>query len=279
MRPGRLLGRSPGQPCQAPRRDQGFALLIVLWSLVLVSLLFIGLASSTRSGVQLTSNLRAAAELEAVADGAIHTEIFALMKPGGAAGPPAADGDPGTEVSVQVTGLSGMLNPNTAPPELMRALLLRVGADPREAGQVAAAIADWRTVGRTPRPGGAKRAQYEAAGLAYGPPGTPFETLDELRLVLGMTSSLLASVRPYLTLFGDGPPDAGAAAPAVRSALRDVGFATQAGRAPHDVVRITAVARRSGGAQAARRAVIRIGPSGNGRDWRVLAWDSWSALD
>ena len=235
-------------------------LLIVLWSLVLVSLLFIGLASRTRSVLQLTSNLRVEAELETIADGAIYTEIFARMRSGGAAASAAADGSPGTTLSVEVTGLPGMLNPNTALPELMQALLLRIGTDPREARLVAAAIADWRTAGRTPRPGGAKRAQYEAAGFAYGPPGTAFETIDELRLVLGMTPAVLATMRPYLTLFWDGPLDAGAAAPAVQAALHAIGFVAPTRRTAQNIVRITAVARRGNGAQGTRRAVIRFGP-------------------
>ena len=251
-------------------RDGGFALLIVLWTVVLISFLLTGLASSSRLEAQVTVNLRSAAELEAEADGAIATTIFALLQP--ARGP--ATGIPG----VDVLSLSGLLNPNVVTAELMRALLIRLGTDARQADALAAAIVDWRSPGRAARPGGAKAAQYRAAGRAYGPPGAPFETLAELQDVLGMTPGILAALQPHLTLYWDGDPDPMTAGPLMQAALRDVkaapGTGVQLGRASHDVVRITAAAAHADGTRVVRRAVIRIGPSGNRRGWRVLTWET-----
>ncbi len=259
------------------KQDGGFALLIVLWTLVPLSLLFIMLASASRSDAQLTANLRGAAELEAVADGAIYGAVFTLLQ-----GVPARSaGAPG----VEVISLSGLVNPNVAPPELLQALLVRLRADPREAGQVAGAIVAWRTPGQQTKPNGGrapleKIAEYQAAGLDHGPPGAPFETIGELLEVRGMTPTLLAALAPHLTLYSEGEPDPALADPIVRGALRDVGI-TSRGPANNQVVRITATVRRSGsmgtdGIRAARRAVLRIGPSQNGRGWRVLSWESWN---
>ena len=252
-----------------PRADAGFALLLVLWALVPVSLLFLMLAGASRSDARLAINLRGAAELEAVADGAIHTAIFELLQPAGA---PGGSGSPG--VAVEVASLSGLVHPNVASPELRRALMVRLGADPGRAGRVAAAVADWRAPGLSPRPDGANAPQYRAAGLGYGPPGAPFETLGELRDVLGMSDGLLAALMPHLTLHWDGEPDPRAAGLVVAAALRDLGVAGAAGRPSARAVRITATARRPDGASATRRAVIRFGPTER-RGWRVLAWDTW----
>ncbi len=255
------------------RADSGFALLIVLWTLIPTALLFAMLAAASRSDAQMTANLRSAAELEAVADGAIYTTLFDLLRQGGAARDvtPAAGRLSGADVGVEIADQSGLVNPNIAAPELLGALLLRLGADAGQASRIAAAVADWRAPGRRSARRGTKAAQYQAAGLHYGPPGAPFETLGELGDVFGMTPALLAALAPHLTLYSDGDPDPAVADPVVRAALRDAGYGERADRTALQTVRITASAQR-GGARAVRSAVIRIGASSNGRRWRILVW-------
>lgn len=265
--------RRPGPKRRAA--DAGFALLIVLWTLVLVALLFAMLTASSRSDAQLTANLRSAAELEAVADGAIHTAVFDLLQRGGAAraSMPTVGRLFGADVGVQVVDQSGLVNPNVVSPALFGALLLRLGADAGQASRIAAAVADWRAPGRRSARRDAKAVQYQAAGLHYGPPGAPFETLGELGDVFGMTPALLAALAPHLTLYSDGDPDPALADPVVRAALRDAGYGERADRAALQTVRITATAQR-GGARAVRSAVIRTGAGLSGRGWRVLVWDT-----
>ena len=48
---------------------------------------------------------------------------------------------------------------------------------------------------------GAKAPEYQAAGLTYGPADAPFETIADLRRVLGMTPALYAAVADNLTIF------------------------------------------------------------------------------
>jgi general secretion pathway protein K len=258
-----------------PGREGGFALLLVLWTLVPVSLMFIGLVSASRSEAQLTANLRGAAELEAVADGAIYTALFDRMQRGGSTRdePGVTAQAPGVQVVVEVQSQSGLVNPNVASPALLRALMVRLGADPQRAFTIARAIADWRTPGQGSGPGAAKAPQYRAAGLDYGPPGAPFETLGELHDVLGMTPDVLAALAPHLTLYSDRDPDLATSDPVVWTALRDTGVVGRLGQASGQVIRITATVQRPDGTRAARRAIVRLGFSPNLRGWRVLAWD------
>ena len=261
------------QAADRPRRgEQGVALLIVLWALVPLAVLFLTLSTTARSEAQAAADLRAAAVLEAAADGAIHTAIFGLLAQGGATAP--AMQASGTGVTVEAIGLSGLVNPNTAPAELLQALLTRVGADPGRAKQVAAAIVDWRTPGQRAGANGTKAAEYRQAGLAYGPPGAPFESLDELGLVRGMDPALLTAHVPSLRLYAYGPPDPQAASPLIRLALRDIGVLRGPGLLATQVYQVTAVAAGPSGTRAVRRATIRIGPSPDGRGWRALAWDT-----
>ncbi len=177
-------------------RDRGFALLIVLWTLGLLSLIATQILASGRSETQLAANIRSNALAEAAADGAVNQSVLRLMQ--GAWRP---DGTPhvlriaAAVVEVRMEDEARKINPNFAPPAVMAALLRTIGLDPARATSLAAAIADWRTRSVEPLPGGAKAAQYRAAGLPYGPALRPFENLDELGLVLGMrpTSSPASS--------------------------------------------------------------------------------------
>lgn len=257
--------------------DRGFALLIVLWTLVPMALLFAMLAAAARSDAQLTANLRSAAELEAVADGAIYTALFGLLQRGAANPdtPPIVARLSGADVAVEVASQSGLVNPNTVSPDLLAALLVRLGGEPGQAYRAASAIADWRTPGRKAGRNGAKAAQYRAAGLDYGPPGAPFESVGELGDVLGMTPALLAALAPHLTLYSDSDPDPALADPVVRAALRDLGIVARPGQASATgVVAIIAEAKRADGAHARRRAIVRVGSPADRRGWRVLVWET-----
>lgn len=266
----RQMGGRPG--------DNGFALLIVLWALVPLSLLFVALAGAARSDAQLTGNIRGAAELEAVADGAIDTAIFQLLQRGG----PARERQSlvlrlsGIDVGVDIVSQSGLVNPNVVSASLLSALLQRVGTDPAQASALARAIVDWRSPGQGAGRSGAKSAAYKAAGLGYGPPGAPVESLGELGDVVGMTPAVLNALLPHLSLYTDRDPDPGVADAVVRAALRDAGANGRAGDASSDVVRITASVGRPGGPRVVRRGIVRIGASANRRGWRVLAWDTVS---
>jgi general secretion pathway protein K len=109
---------------------------------------------------------------------------------------------------------------------------------------------------------------YRTAGLAYGPPGKPFRSLDELGAVRGMTPALLAALTPYLSLFATGDPDAADAAPVVLAAMR-----AATGRAPPSVVRITAAAAGPNGIRFTRRAVLALNRR-NAALVRVLSWNA-----
>ena len=132
-----------------------------------------------------------------------------------------------------------------------------------------------------PRPQEALFADYRAAGLDYGPPAAPFETMDELSRVLGMTPALFAAVQPHLTLFGPAEPSRTGADPIVAAALATIPqlgqAAPPASPAPTDLLtlRISAVAVGSGNARATRVAIVRVGPS-LPQGYVVLSWGSGS---
>ena len=255
---------------------------------MLIAFIVAHLTASGRTEVRIAGNLVADAVAGAADDGAIFAAIFNLSDPNPAQRWPLdgnaralAIGD--SRVTVQLEDEAGRINPNSASPALLEALLRAVGSDPESARRLAAAIGEW--VGSAPvaRPQNAVLADYRGAGLDYGPPGAPFETLDELGRVLGMTPAVLAAIRPHLTLFGLPEPNPASADPIVAAALAEISPAAQAqapaNQPPPDLltVRITARAVGPSNARVAKTAIVRVGamlPGG----YAVLAWGN-SALD
>jgi general secretion pathway protein K len=206
-------------------RQRGFALLIVLWTVGFLALLGTQIVAAGRSDTRLSDNLKQEAVLAAAADGAIANVLFRMQAAGDAGW--QADGvvrqlRVGTVVVlVRIDNENDRINVNTASAPLLRALIIGVGGAPALADRLAATILDWRTSGASPRPGGAKAADYLAAGRAFGPPGSPFQSVAELADVLGMPADLFARLEPHLTVLTDGDPDMSTRDPVVARALTD----------------------------------------------------------
>ena len=246
----------------------GFALVMVLWTLVLIAFIAAHLTASGRTEIRIARNLVANAVAEAAADGGISAAIFNQLDPNGDQRWPM-NGEAhqlaigSTRVIVQLEDEAGRINPSTAPPALLEALLRTTGTDPGSADSLALAIGQW--VGSTPAAEPQSvQAEYRAAGLDYGPPGEPLETLDELGRVLGMTPDVLAAIRPHLTLFGPPQPNPATADPVVATALAGMAPAAVAPSSPNQpppdvlTVRITATAFGQGNARVTKTAVVRV---------------------
>ena len=264
-----------------PRRaggDAGFALLIVLWTLVLVTALLLQLTAAGRADVRLAGNLRDAALAEAAADGGVHDAISHLLDPS-AGRHWSADASlhelrsPHALATIRIGSEEGKVDLNGTPTDVLAALLRGVGLDQARSDDLALAIALWRFPSAE---AAARKAAYRQAGRDYVPPGAAFQSVAELGLVLGMTPDIVARLRPHVTIYHEGEADPRRADPLVRDVLRAQGASeiapsrdTRAG----EVVNVEVTARSDLGSRAARRAVIRIGAEADQGGWRILAWD------
>jgi general secretion pathway protein K len=267
-------------PEDADAGRRGFALILVLWALVLVSLIVAQLASTGRRETHIAGNLSAGAKAEAAADGAVYETIFRLLD----ASPEhwALDGkdrrltlDDGAAV-IRIESEAGKINPNTAPPALLGALLTTVGVDRNTAARLADAIVEWRgETFETPNGEAAALTDYQGAGMDHGPPAEPFQSIDELGRVIGMTPAVLAGLRPHLSLYQQGAPDPAFADPVVRAALQTLPTDPD-GDTPHgsglDAVTVTADIRLKSGGRFIRHAVVRLG-AGAERGYVIYEWD------
>lgn len=204
--------------------ERGFALLVVLWSLVLISLLTMQIVASGRSAVELAANVRAGMEAQARADGAINEALFHLFASGTEHWPAdgtvhilnAADGP----ISVRVSLLDDKINPNLASTGLLAGLLEACGASKPQALKLAGAIVQWRSAAVSQHAEQVALAQYRESGLAYGPSGQPFADLSDLRSIIGMPPALLAAALPHMSLYQPFAPDPAFSDAVVRQALK-----------------------------------------------------------
>ena len=218
-----------GSTVASDRSSDGFALIVVLWSLVLIAAIGAYMVANARSQTALAHNVLAAARAEGIADAAVAQAVFNLNDPDikkrwRLDDTPYVINLPGGQATVRLEDERAKINPNFASDRLLAAFFQSIGIDNGRAGRLGACIADWVSKGDQARPLGAKMPEYQAAGRKYGPPGAPVEDIDELQLVLGMTPETLVAARPYLTIFTSDatPPHLAMAAPPVVRAVQAV---------------------------------------------------------
>jgi general secretion pathway protein K len=154
------------------REQAGFALLIVIWSLVLLSFILAHVLSAGRGEVELARNLRAAMEAEPVADGAVQNTIFHLLDPSPQHWPLQGRHSiilPGGVADVRIEDVAGEINPNTADETLLDAALTLCGVSGNAMVAIANASMAWRAPLRATRWGRLIRRR-DSATLRRGSP-------------------------------------------------------------------------------------------------------------
>src|ERR1700722_2512149 len=137
-----MMARAPGL---RRRTERGFALLFVLWFLVLLSAVAIHLTSSSRVEIALARNTVAAAKAEALADAGLVRAAFSLGDPrpeigwGADRTPPHLTMRDG-EGDILVEDENGRITPNLASRDLLVQLFLALDAERDTAEAVSDAI-------------------------------------------------------------------------------------------------------------------------------------------
>ncbi len=114
------------------------------------------------------------------------------------------------------------ININTADIKTIAALCgIVLGIDDTDAQDLAASIIDWRTPGNgSVLPGGgAKDGYYHSLDQPYDAKSAPYEVIDELLLVKGMTPDAFSKMKNYVTIYGSGKVNINTASEAVLLAL------------------------------------------------------------
>ncbi len=187
-------------------RQQGLALVMVLWILTLLTLMAGSFATTMRRETSISSAIKSNAEAQAVAESGIMLAQFMLKQndpeqrwrvDGTVYRLLLADG----EIRIRILSESGKVDINTSNQMQLSAVLNSLSEDKWQQQRLLNAILDWRDADDDTRTMGAERTQYRRAGLHYGPSNTAFQSLEELQLVLGMNEVMFSRLEPWLTVY------------------------------------------------------------------------------
>jgi general secretion pathway protein K len=213
------------KPCRAA---EGFALVAVLLTIAVLSLIAASMLSTSRVASALSHYSAERARAAALAEAGINRAILALMDQR-AEERWRVDGTPykvvllGATVTVRIQDELGKIDLNAADRQLLAGLFGSAGLGPQAIDSLVDKILDWRDSSGLKRLNGASDADYSAAGDPYHPRNGPFQRIDELLLVIGMTADLYRRVEPALTVYSGRPLiDPQVAAPEALRALAQV---------------------------------------------------------
>jgi len=212
----------------------GFALVTVLWLLVVVGSAAAAFQAAGRAERRAAANAVAEARGRWAARAGLARALVALdreLRSGARGGGSAWAG--GTylqasrttvgeiEVAVATLDARARLNLNSADGDELRSLFTAVGMRRTDAAALADVVLDWRDRDNDRRPRGAETREY----LAKGPlrPGNgPFQRADELLDLIGVTSEVYELIEPHVGVTGDSLVNVNTASVPVLTALPGV---------------------------------------------------------
>jgi general secretion pathway protein K len=186
------------------------ALISVLWGTALLALIATSLLSTGNTSYQLARNEVNSARIDAITEAAVARATLTLLdarpesrwRVDGVAQDFAFDGQP---LKVSIQDELGRIDLNNAEGALLSSLFKSTSLDAESASKLVDKILDWRDASAAKRINGAKDQDYRIAGYSYRPRNGPFQSVDELKLVMGMTPALFRRVQPAITVYSGRP--------------------------------------------------------------------------
>ena len=189
-------------------KDKGFALIAVIWILVLLIMLALSFTKILRRESDLGRTVLTGFQQQAFAASGISVAKKMLTLPVGERWIP--DGRiysfnfQGSEIRVRVFSERGKINLNTVEEGLLDRVLMPAMASADERQTLVQAILDWRDSDDYRRLRGAEYKQYEQSGLRYRPNNSLFSSVQQLQWVLGMSGVVYDYLRPLFTVWSKG---------------------------------------------------------------------------
>jgi general secretion pathway protein K len=188
------------------KKQNGIALVLVLWMLSLLIILATGYSRMMRTETLLTANQVNSAKAYALAEAGISLAISELLeakdeqrlKTDGTIYPRNFNQH---TINFSVRAESGKIDINTASSELLYGLLQASDVPEKSLLPLLHALLDWRDKDNLVRAYGAEDSDYNNIGLKYGAKDGAFNSIDELLLVKGMTPKLFSVLKPSITVY------------------------------------------------------------------------------
>lgn len=187
-------------------RQKGLALVLVLWVLSLLTIMAGSFALSMRREASIVAGISNDAQALAVAESGIAMAEMMLLNPnpdkrwradGGIYQINAAD----AKVRVRLLSETGKIDVNKADQTLLQGLMAQTPVDEEQQSKIVNAILDWRDKDDLVHINGAEKKEYQEAGLSYQPQNKPFQSIEELQLVLGMNAAVFEWIEALVTVY------------------------------------------------------------------------------
>jgi len=184
----------------------GAALVLTLWLVALGTILAFHYARAVRVDTQVAAASLDRQRARAAAEAGLWQSVFEISS-GESEDVWPIDGSPVeweydvARLEVSVQDVSGLADLNTVQEDTLAEIIEYVLDDPERAPGIVARILDWRDRDHERRPEGAEDADYAAAEISYGAKDGPFNTREELQLVLGVTLEDYRRIAPFVTVF------------------------------------------------------------------------------
>jgi general secretion pathway protein K len=193
----------------------GFALIAVIWLAGMIAALATGFAVRVKLDTILARNQLQLTEAEYIADGLTRLTAWRLardatIKADGTAFNCRYRNNVLARVSVQ--DQSGLIDLNSMPGEFFAEFFKRLGAPDANASKLAQALEDFRDGDEKAADGLPEPAIYPKHN--FGPKNAPFQAIEEIDQLPGMTDALYRASLPYLTVFSNQAGIASKTAPA-----------------------------------------------------------------
>ncbi len=191
-------------------KQSGVALVLVLWVLSLLIIMAGSFSLTMRREASITSVIKNNAEAKAIADSGIAIAEMMLIN----TDPNKiwlADGSiyevlaNQAKIRIRIESEAGKIDLNRADQRLLQMLMINAPVDEEQQVKLVGAILDWRDSDELANLNGAEKADYEAAGLSYEPRNKPFESVEELQLVLGFDKDIFMWIEPLVTVYSKLP--------------------------------------------------------------------------
>ena len=187
-------------------RHSGLALVLVLWVLSLLTIMAGSFALSMRREASIVAGIKNNAQAMAVAESGIAMAEMMLLntdqnKRWRADGSIYEIRSADAKVRVRLLSETGKIDINKADQTLLQGLMASAPVDEEQQTRLVSAILDWRDKDDLVHIDGAEKKEYKDAELSYQPRNKPFQTIEELQLVLGMNASVFLWIEPLITVY------------------------------------------------------------------------------
>ncbi len=191
-------------------KSGGFALVLVLWVLSLLTIMAGSFALSMRRESAIVAGSSNNAQAMAVAESGLAIAELMLMHPDQRQRW-RTDGSiyqldyANSKVRIRLLSETGKIDINNADQTVLQGLMAHAPLETELQAKLVSAILDWRDEDDLVHIDGAEKKEYKDADLSYQPRNKPFQSIEELQLVLGMNEQVFNWLENLVTVYSGQP--------------------------------------------------------------------------